>query len=81
MPSDSKLTEQEVRERAFADLVVFNPKTLGCGATRTVRDFPAQSQRLVIDAAGYEATVVGGEVFFERGEHTGALPGRFLRRN
>jgi N-acyl-D-aspartate/D-glutamate deacylase len=28
---------------------------------------------------GYEATLVAGEPIFERGEHTGALPGRLVR--
>jgi N-acyl-D-aspartate/D-glutamate deacylase len=30
-------------------------------------------------ARGYEWTVVNGEVFLERGEHTGALAGQMLR--
>ena len=73
-------TDIEDRQ-AYADLVVFDPKTIRCGATRTAHDFPAQSRRFVIDAEGYEATVVGGEVLFLRSEHTGAPLGRFLRRN
>jgi N-acyl-D-aspartate/D-glutamate deacylase len=34
---------------------------------------------LIQQARGYVATVVAGEVVFERGEHTGALPGQLLR--
>ena len=30
-------------------------------------------------ADGYVATVVSGEVIYERGEHTGALPGKLIR--
>jgi N-acyl-D-amino-acid deacylase len=28
---------------------------------------------------GYEATLVAGQPIFERGEHTGALPGKLVR--
>ena len=44
-----------------------------------VDDLPAGASRLVQRADGYVATVKGGEVTFEEGEHTGALPGRLLR--
>jgi N-acyl-D-amino-acid deacylase len=44
-----------------------------------VHDLPAGGRRLVQRVDGYEATVVAGEVTFERGEHTGALPGRLVR--
>jgi N-acyl-D-aspartate/D-glutamate deacylase len=42
-------------------------------------DLPAGGRRLFQGAAGYKATIVGGEVVFEDGEATGALPGRLLR--
>jgi N-acyl-D-aspartate/D-glutamate deacylase len=68
-----------LRSGAFADVVVFDPRRLRPGRTRLVRDFPAGSSRLVIDAEGYAATVVNGRVLYRDGEHTGALPGRVLR--
>jgi hypothetical protein len=33
----------------------------------------------VVDAIGYRAVVVNGEVLVEDGAHTGALPGDVLR--
>ncbi|MFN0089763.1 MAG: N-acyl-D-amino-acid deacylase family protein [Acidimicrobiales bacterium] len=42
-------------------------------------DLPAGGRRLVQKVDGYEATVVAGEVTFERGEPTGARPGRLVR--
>jgi N-acyl-D-aspartate/D-glutamate deacylase len=68
-----------VREGAAADLVVFDPSRLRCTGTRLVHDFPAGAGRYVVGAEGYVATVVNGEVVFEHGRHTGALPGAVLR--
>ena len=44
-----------------------------------MRDFPAASGRYVVDASGYVATIVNGEVLLEEGKHTGALPGHVVR--
>lgn len=68
-----------VREGAAADLVLIDPSRLRVGATRLVRDFPGESARYVVDAEGYVATIVNGEVLLRDGRHTGALPGRVLR--
>jgi N-acyl-D-aspartate/D-glutamate deacylase len=48
-------------------------------ATRFVDDLPAGGSRLVHEAAGYHAVIVGGEVLLRDGEATGARPGRVLR--
>ena len=45
-----------------------------------VNDLPAGGERLVQGAESYEATLVAGTPVFERGEHTGAKPGRLVRR-
>jgi N-acyl-D-aspartate/D-glutamate deacylase len=68
-----------LREGLAADLVAFDPCRLGVGATRLVRDFPGGSGRYVVEARGYVAIVVNGQVLLENGTHTGALPGRVLR--
>ncbi len=44
-----------------------------------VHDMPAGGRRFVQRVTGYEATFVAGAPIFERGEHTGALPGRLVR--
>ena len=36
-------------------------------------------RRFVQRVEGYEATLVAGAPIFERGEHTGALPGKLVR--
>jgi N-acyl-D-aspartate/D-glutamate deacylase len=68
-----------VREGAWADLLVLDRDNLAAGEARLARDFPADSERYVVDAAGYAAVVVNGEVLLENGRHTGALPGHVLR--
>jgi N-acyl-D-aspartate/D-glutamate deacylase len=40
---------------------------------------PANGRRFVQRVEGYEATLCAGVPIFERGEHTGALPGRLMR--
>jgi GTP-binding GTPase N-terminal/GTP-binding GTPase Middle Region len=44
-----------------------------------LRDMPASGRRFVQRVEGYEATLVAGTPIFERGEHTGAMPGRLVR--
>jgi len=45
-----------------------------------VHDLPAGGKRLVQRADGYAATLVAGTPVFENGQHTGAKPGRLVRR-
>jgi N-acyl-D-amino-acid deacylase len=40
---------------------------------------PAGGRRFVQRVDGYEATLVAGIPIFERGEHTGAMPGQLVR--
>jgi N-acyl-D-amino-acid deacylase len=44
-----------------------------------VHDMPAGGRRFIQRVSGYEATLVAGQPIFERGEHTGALPGKLVR--
>jgi len=68
-----------LRPGAWGDVVVFDPTTLSAGDAYLARDFPAETERYVVDAQGYRAVVVNGEVLLEEGAHTGALPGHVLR--
>jgi N-acyl-D-aspartate/D-glutamate deacylase len=68
-----------IRAGAAADLVLFDPTRLAAGPTHLVNDFPADSPRFVVDAEGYVATIVNGQVLLENGQHTGALPGQVIR--
>jgi N-acyl-D-aspartate/D-glutamate deacylase len=60
-----------VREGACADLTVFDPTAVGDHATY---DDPHRY------AHGIETVIVNGAIVVDAGEHTGALPGRVLRR-
>jgi N-acyl-D-aspartate/D-glutamate deacylase len=66
-----------------ADLVLFDPATVGCATLRRVHDFPGGADRLVADAIGIEAVIVNGVVIREHGrdavDPSGPLPGRVLR--
>jgi N-acyl-D-aspartate/D-glutamate deacylase len=68
-----------LRAGAWADVVVYDPATLAAGEAYLRRDFPADTERYVVDATGYRAVVVNGEVLLEDGAHTGALPGHVIR--
>lgn len=69
-----------VREGFAADLNVFDPATVAPALPEVAQDLPAGAKRLTQRATGIRATVVGGAVVLRDGEHTGALPGRLLRR-
>jgi N-acyl-D-amino-acid deacylase len=68
-----------LRPGAYADVNVVDLDGMVLHQPEFVRDFPNGAGRYVQRADGYVATVVNGEVFMERGEHTGVLPGRLLR--
>ena len=68
-----------IREGAWADLLVIDRAKLRAGSARLARDFPAGSERYVVDAEGYTAVIVNGQLLLEDGRHTGALPGQVLR--
>ena len=64
----------------MADINIFDPKTFGPMMPEIVHDLPMGARRLSQKSQGIKATLVAGEVFMENGEHTGALPGKLLRR-
>ncbi|HEY8525082.1 MAG TPA: amidohydrolase family protein [Acidimicrobiales bacterium] len=61
------------------DLNVIDYENLQLALPEMVFDLPGGARRLVQRAEGYVATVVSGEVTRERGEDTGARPGRLIR--
>ncbi|HUF91682.1 MAG TPA: amidohydrolase family protein [Candidatus Limnocylindria bacterium] len=68
-----------VREGMAADLIVFDPDTVGVELPEVVHDLPAGARRLIQRAKGFAASVVNGEIVLRDGKPTGALPGRLLR--
>jgi len=68
-----------IRVGAWADLLLIDPTRLSAGHARLARDFPAGSERYVVDAEGYVAMLVNGETVMQDGHPTGALPGQVLR--
>lgn len=69
-----------LREGNVADLAIFDPATVAPELPHIEHDLPGGARRLVQEARGFLATIVGGEVLLRDGRHTGALPGRLLRR-
>lgn len=72
LPAENLKLDRRGRLKAgnFADIVVFDPARV---ADRATYDRPHQY------ATGVEAVLVNGMPVLERGEHTGAKPGRALR--
>jgi N-acyl-D-aspartate/D-glutamate deacylase len=62
-----------------ADVNVVDFDRLRLDPPTVAHDLPAGGRRLLQKAHGYRFTICSGEVTFEDGEHTGALPGRLVR--
>jgi N-acyl-D-aspartate/D-glutamate deacylase len=62
-----------------ADLVVFDPATVGAENARLVEDLPGGSARLTAGAEGVVRVYVSGVATVEDNQATGATPGRVLR--
>jgi N-acyl-D-amino-acid deacylase len=66
-----------------ADVVVFDPATVGPGPLKRVYDLPAGADRLVSQASGIDAVIVNGRLIRRDGKDAVAgddkLPGRLLR--
>ena len=62
-----------------ADLNLIDLAQLALPAPAMVYDLPANGQRLIQRAQGYHTTVLRGQVTFENGVATGALPGQLVR--
>ncbi len=68
-----------LREGMAADVVIFDPKTIGARLPEIVHDLPAGAKRLKQTADGLLHTIVNGEILLSNNEHSGAVPGRLLR--
>jgi N-acyl-D-aspartate/D-glutamate deacylase len=68
-----------LREGAWADIVVFDEDTIGCGPLHTRHDVPDGSGRLFAESIGIEHVLVNGEPIVERGALTEQRPGRVVR--
>jgi N-acyl-D-aspartate/D-glutamate deacylase len=68
---------------APADVVVYDPATVGAGKPERVRDLPAGADRLISRAFGIEAVIVNGVLIRRAGtdvvDPRGPLPGKLLR--
>lgn len=62
-----------------ADLNVIDMEALHIHAPEMVYDLPAEGRRLVQKVDGYRYTICSGEVTYEDGAPTGALPGKLVR--
>jgi N-acyl-D-aspartate/D-glutamate deacylase len=62
-----------------ADVNVIDFDALKLHKPELVHDMPANGRRFVQRVEGYETTLVAGLPIFERGQHTGAMPGRLVR--
>ncbi|HVM64501.1 MAG TPA: amidohydrolase family protein [Acidimicrobiales bacterium] len=63
----------------LADLVVFDPETIGSEDATLVRDLPGGSARLTAGSRGVERVLVNGVTTVADGKATGDTPGTLLR--
>jgi N-acyl-D-amino-acid deacylase len=68
-----------VRPGMAADLMVFDPATISPLEPGEAHDLPGGAKRRKQLAKGIEWTLVNGQVLMERGQHTGAYPGKVAR--
>ena len=68
-----------VRPGFAADLMVFDPDTIGPWKKEFVHDLPGGVGRFKAWGRGVNATVVNGEPIVLDGELTGRLPGQVVR--
>ena len=62
-----------------ADINLIEFDSLRLHPPEMVFDLPANGRRFVQRADGYKFTIVSGEVTFQDGESTGAMPGKVVR--
>jgi N-acyl-D-aspartate/D-glutamate deacylase len=68
-----------VAEGMRADLLVFDPESVGSEPARLVHDLPGGTPRLFAESTGVVRVIVNGVETIVDGEPTGAVPGMLLR--
>jgi N-acyl-D-aspartate/D-glutamate deacylase len=68
-----------IRVGAFADMVVFDPKTVGSGPVRRAYDLAGGGMRLTADSIGVRHVFVNGVEAVRDSQLTGSLSGTVLR--
>ena len=68
-----------IREGMAADLVIFDPETIGANMPEIVHDLPAGEKRIKQTASGIKNTLVNGEVLLSDNEYMGSTAGELLR--
>ncbi len=68
-----------IREGAPADILVYDLEKLDLLPSEVAEDLPGGEWRRIVRGEGYRWTLVNGQVTFEDGKPTGALPGKLLR--
>ncbi|CAB4330779.1 MAG: amidohydrolase family protein [Actinobacteria bacterium] len=66
-------------EGSNADIVVFDPETIGSENAHMVADLPGGCSRLTADSYGIERVLVNGTAVIIDGQATGATPGTVLK--
>ena len=84
LPSGQSLLAEDVRgslrEGCAADLLLFDPATVGRGARSRANDLPADATRVVTKSCGVHGVWVNGQrVADEQGTVHKPLPGKLLR--
>jgi len=62
-----------------ADINIIDLDALSLKTPHIVHDLPAGGKRLLQNADGITSTIVSGQVIYQAGEATGALPGKLIR--
>jgi len=76
---DWKLTGRgEISQGKYADLVIFDPETIGREPETWVNDLPGGGGRYVRKARGIDKVVVNGQVLVDNGQYTDARRGQLL---
>lgn len=68
-----------LEEGWHADVVVFDPATIGSGPIKNRTDLPGNCDRLFAASEGIRHVFVNGSEIVRDGQETGAIPGQLLR--